>query len=90
MTPDHDDRRRAYCERRTWGDSSHGTVVPYAHFFTPSLRIKDVLKEVVEREGKPLTDNQILDRLNDKGIHIARRTVCKYRMALAILPSPLR
>jgi RNA polymerase sigma-54 factor len=67
-----------------------GAVVPYAHFFTPSLRVKDMLKEVVEREGKPLTDRQILDRLNENGIHIARRTVSKYRMALAILPSPLR
>jgi RNA polymerase sigma-54 factor len=64
--------------------------VPYTHFFTPSLRIKDVLKEVVEREGKPLTTRQILDRLNEKDIHIARRTVSKYRMALAIRPSPLR
>jgi RNA polymerase sigma-54 factor len=68
----------------------NGKVVPYAHFFTPSLRVKDVLKELVEREAKPLTDRQILDRLNDKGIHIARRTVSKYRMALGILPSPLR
>jgi RNA polymerase sigma-54 factor len=68
----------------------NGEVVPYAHFFTPSLRVKDVLKEVVEREGEPLTDRQILDRLHKNGIHIARRTVSKYRMALAILPSPLR
>ena len=49
-----------------------------------------MLKEVVEGEGSPLTDRQILERLNEKGIHIARRTVSKYRMALAILPSPLR
>jgi len=68
----------------------NGQVLPYAHFFTPNLRVKDVLKEVVESEGKPLTDTQIVERLTDKGIHIARRTVSKYRTALAILPSWLR
>jgi RNA polymerase sigma-54 factor len=68
----------------------NGQVVPFAHFFTPSLKVKDMLKELVEGEGRPLTERQILDRLNEKGIHIARRTVSKYRMALAILPSPLR
>jgi RNA polymerase sigma-54 factor len=68
----------------------NGDIVPYAHFFTPSLKVKDMLKELIEGEGKPLTDRQIVDRLNEKGIHIARRTVSKYRMALAILPSPLR
>ena len=31
------------------------------------------MKEVVEHEGKPLTDRLIIDGLNDKGMHIARR-----------------
>jgi DNA-directed RNA polymerase specialized sigma54-like protein len=31
-----------------------------------------------------------VERLKDRGIHIARRTVAKYRMQLAILPSSLR
>ncbi|MDQ6672423.1 MAG: RNA polymerase factor sigma-54 [Chloroflexota bacterium] len=68
----------------------NGEVIPYAHFFTPSLSVKDILKEVVEKEGKPLTDSDIRERLDTHGIHIARRTVAKYRMQLAILRSALR
>jgi RNA polymerase sigma-54 factor len=68
----------------------NGEVIPYAHFFTPSLSVKDIMKEVIEKEGKPLTDSEIVERLKDQGIHIARRTVAKYRMQLAILPSSLR
>ncbi len=68
----------------------NGEVIPYAHFFTPSLSVKDILKEVIEQEGRPLTDSEIVDRLKDRGITIARRTVAKYRMQLAILPSSLR
>src|SRR5881394_1971499 len=68
----------------------NGEVIPYAHFFTPSLSVKDIMKEVIEKEGKPLTDSEIVERLKEKGIHIARRTVAKYRMQLAILPSSLR
>jgi RNA polymerase sigma-54 factor len=67
-----------------------GEVIPYSHFFTPSLSVKDIMKEVIEKEGKPLTDSEIVERLKDRGIHIARRTVAKYRMQLAILPSSLR
>ncbi|MGI9146303.1 MAG: RNA polymerase factor sigma-54 [Chloroflexota bacterium] len=68
----------------------NGEVIPYAHFFTPSLSVKDIMKEVIEKEAKPLTDSEIVDRLKEKGIHIARRTVAKYRMQLSILPSSLR
>ena len=68
----------------------NGEVIPYAHFFTPSLSVKDIMKEVIEKEGKPLTDSEIVERLKEQGIHIARRTVAKYRMQLAILPSSLR
>jgi RNA polymerase sigma-54 factor len=67
-----------------------GEVIPFSHFFTPSLSIKDVIKEFVERENRPLTDAEIADRLREKGINIARRTVAKYRMQLNILPSSLR
>jgi RNA polymerase sigma-54 factor len=68
----------------------NGEVIPYAHFFTPSLSVKDIMKEVIEKEGKPLTDSEIVERLKERGIHIARRTVAKYRMQLSILPSSLR
>lgn len=65
-------------------------VVPFANFFTASLSIKDVIKEIVEQEGKPMADREIVSRLRDKGIRIARRTVAKYRSQLGILPSTLR
>lgn len=67
-----------------------GEVIPFSHFFTPSLSIKDVIKEMIEHEGRPLTDAEIRDRLRETGINIARRTVAKYRMQLDILPSMLR
>ena len=67
-----------------------GEVIPFSHFFTPSLSIKDVIKEMIEREEADLTDAQIAERLRERGIDIARRTVAKYRMQLDILPSSLR
>ena len=67
-----------------------GEVIPYSHFFTPSLSIKDVIKGMIEHEATPLNDSQIMERLREKGINIARRTVAKYRMQLDILPSSLR
>jgi RNA polymerase sigma-54 factor len=68
----------------------NGEVIPFSHFFTPSLSVKDVIKEVIEHEDPPLTDAEIADRLRERGINIARRTVAKYRMQLNILPSSLR
>jgi RNA polymerase sigma-54 factor len=68
----------------------NGEVIPYAYFFTPSLSVKDIMKEVIEKEGKPLTDSEIVDRLQERAIHIARRTAAKYRAQLATLPSSLR
>jgi len=65
-------------------------VVPFSDFFTASLSVKDVIKEIVEREGKPMTDREIVTRLRDQGIRVARRTVAKYRSQLGILPSKLR
>jgi RNA polymerase sigma-54 factor len=65
-------------------------VVPLAHFFTPSLSAKDVIKEMIEHERTPLTDEQIAAELAKRGIPVARRTVAKYREQLGILPSILR
>ena len=65
-------------------------MIPYSHFFTPSLSVKDVIKEVIANEGKALTDHDIQEQLKAQGIHIARRTVSKYREQLDILPSALR
>ena len=68
-------------------------VIPFSDFFTPSLSVKDVIKELVECEtqkGEHLTDRRICDLLMDQGIRIARRTVAKYRAELGILPSTMR
>jgi RNA polymerase sigma-54 factor len=67
-----------------------GEIIPYSHFFTPSLSVKDVMKEIIEREPRSLTDAEIAERLAERDIHIARRTVAKYRAQLDILPSRLR
>ena len=65
-------------------------VVPFSDFFKASLSVKDVISEIVTREGKPMTDREIVSRLRDQGIRVARRTVAKYRSQLGILPSKLR
>ncbi len=68
-------------------------VIPFSHFFTASLSVKDVIKELVEQEstaGRPLSDMRICEMLSDRGYRIARRTVAKYRAELRILPSTIR
>jgi len=68
-------------------------VIPFSDFFTPSLSIKDVIKELIEKEtasGHTLSDMQLRDLLMDRGYRIARRTVAKYRAELRILPSTVR
>ena len=68
-------------------------VIPFSDFFTPSLSVKDVIKELIQQEeakGESLTDRRICDLLLQQGIRIARRTVAKYRAELGILPSTLR
>ena len=46
---------------------------------------------VKNEDGKnPLSDKEIVDLLDKKGIPIARRTVAKYRNELNILPSNMR
>jgi RNA polymerase sigma-54 factor len=50
-----------------------------------------ILKLVSEESGKkPLSDNQIAQRLAEQGVVIARRTVAKYREAAGIEPAILR
>jgi RNA polymerase sigma-54 factor len=65
-------------------------VIPFSDFFSASLSIKDVIKELVTKEARPMTDNEIVVRLEEQGIRIARRTVAKYRTQLGIMPSTLR
>jgi RNA polymerase sigma-54 factor len=69
-----------------------GEVVPFGHFFTASLGVKDQIRKMIEAEnsGQPLSDQDIADRLGSEGVAIARRTVAKYRDELQLLPARLR
>ena len=69
-----------------------GEVVPFSHFFTASLSVKDRIKVMIDEEDQehPMSDQQIADALLDDGVAIARRTVAKYREELRILPARLR
>lgn len=57
-----------------------------------SYEIKNILSECIGREDKrkPLTDEALMEILNNMGYHIARRTVAKYREMLDIPVARLR
>jgi RNA polymerase sigma-54 factor len=80
----------------------HG-VFEMRYFFTQGVKtesgedlsntsVKNAIAEIISTEStrKPLSDDKIAKMLNERGIHVARRTVAKYREALNILPSHLR
>ena len=57
-----------------------------------SYEIKNLLEQCIAEEDKrhPLTDEQLMNILNDRGYCIARRTVAKYREMLSIPVARLR
>jgi RNA polymerase sigma-54 factor len=78
-------------------------VFEMKYFFTSGIKtdngngmsntsVKDMVAEMFKGENrqKPLSDQEIVKMLKEKGIVIARRTVAKYRDELNILPSNLR
>jgi RNA polymerase sigma-54 factor len=67
-------------------------VVSFNLFFNSSLSVKDAIREIIEVEDPvhPVSDQQIVTLLLEKGIHIQRRTVVKYREHLKILSSTRR
>ncbi len=80
----------------------HG-VFDMKFFFTPGYEnstgeavsnksVKEMINELValEDKGRPLSDQELVTKLQEKGIKIARRTVAKYREELGLLPSNLR
>lgn len=67
-----------------------GEVIPFSNFFVANLSIKDIIKDLVDHEVAPLTDQELADMLKERNINVARRTVAKYREQLSILPSTLR
>jgi len=54
--------------------------------------IKRILSDTIEAEAKsrPLTDDELVDLLKEKGYNIARRTIAKYRKQLNIPVARLR
>ena len=54
-----------------------------------STAIRALIKKLVSEESprKPLSDSKIAKTLSSQGIQVARRTVAKYREAMAIPPS---
>jgi RNA polymerase sigma-54 factor len=80
----------------------HG-VFEFKYFFTPGYQndngasvsntsVKEMIADLVaaEDKGSPFSDQELVTKLQEKGINIARRTVAKYREELGILPSNLR
>ena len=78
-------------------------VLPLKFFFSEGIQneegeevssreVKKILKDAIEAEDKrkPLPDEQLMEILKDKGYHIARRTVAKYREQMNIPVARLR
>jgi RNA polymerase sigma-54 factor len=57
-----------------------------------SKKIHDIIRNLVkeEKENNPLSDQDLVNLMQNQGIDIARRTVAKYRKILKILPSNRR
>jgi RNA polymerase sigma-54 factor len=57
-----------------------------------STAVRALIRQFVAAEDptQPLSDSQISQMLEEQGIHVARRTVAKYREALKIAPASLR
>jgi RNA polymerase sigma-54 factor len=73
------------------------------YFFTPGFQnsdgtavsnemVKQAIREMVDQESPrdPMSDQEIVSQLDERGLKVARRTIAKYREQLGILPSHLR
>lgn len=82
---------------------THFGIFPLKYFFSEGLQtdtgeevstreIKSILKECIDNEDKrkPLTDDRLAAILQEKGYHIARRTVAKYREQLGMPVARMR
>ena len=76
---------------------THFGIFPLKYFFSEGMEnkngeevstreLKKVLQEVVDAEDKkkPLTDEQLVEELSNRGYKVARRTIAKYRDQLGI------
>ena len=82
---------------------THFGIYSLKYFFSEGLEnqdgeevstreLKKALLECVENEDKrkPLTDDELVDKMTDKGYKVARRTIAKYRDQLGIPKARLR
>ena len=82
---------------------THFGVIPLKSLFSEAMQtdsgqevssheIKQIISECIEGENKqhPLTDETLMNILNERGYHIARRTVAKYREMLKLPVARLR
>ena len=71
------------------------SIFELRHFFTNSISgtgsggsrfskegVKEMIREIIQSENKRLSDQDIVEHLETTGIHLARRTVAKYRNEL--------
>jgi RNA polymerase sigma-54 factor len=78
-------------------------VFEMKYFFTPGYQtatgesmsntsVKEAILNLVKHEdgNAPLSDQEIVEMMSERGVPIARRTVAKYRTELNILPSNMR
>jgi RNA polymerase sigma-54 factor len=85
-----------------WVQTPRG-VLPLKFFFSSGLAttggedvsargIRAQIEKLVKEENPqhPLTDQEIVDVLNQQGVQIARRTVAKYREQLGVLSARMR
>lgn len=82
---------------------THFGIFPLKYFFSEGLEnqqgeevstreLKKVLQDFVDKEDKhkPLTDDELVTLMNEKGYKVARRTIAKYRNQLNIPKARLR
>ncbi len=57
-----------------------------------NVKIKESIRELINNEdsANPLTDQEIAETLEKRGLKVARRTVNKYREAMGIMPVKVR
>lgn len=78
-------------------------IFPLRYFFSDGVannqgeevsikEVHNLIKELVDGEDKanPLTDEQLMNALDERGFHIARRTIAKYREQLHIPTARMR
>lgn len=61
-------------------------LLPLKSFFKTNTQAKDLLLQLIGDEDKrrPLSDLELVERMSQKGVKVARRTIAKYRRELGI------